>query len=1069
MTKIKYRLMASFLAVILSSQTLLVGDALHESTIVASAEDTYTDNVYVDSHSYDVSCQVKEGWGITKIVEVTIRNTGTTTIENWMVYFNPNGAIQWTTDATQLTSSDGIAYFKNAGYRQDIAPDESVTFSYAVNDCEDLPETFYLCQKRTFIEAGYSVQLIENESWGNHFNGDIILTNDTDEPIECWELEFDTNFTISEITQSWAAIKTDLGDFHYLLKGTYTSVIAPHQSVSLGFIGIKESMPEITSTVLTAVKADEDMLRLLYCYENWEDVNDTDGDGLPDLYETVIGTDPILPDTDGDALPDGYELLTLGSDPLNAYTFDSILNDGEFDCDSDSLTNYQEYLLETDPHNTDTDYDGLNDCEEVNTYHTNPLLPDTDGDGLSDGDEIALNQSAGANLNPLLPDSDGDSIGDADEIFQQNLTFSETDASDAIMEVSAAFEGNGYINSTTAIEPADKNVYVNELVGLVGKPFSFATISDFSGADISFKVNQTLTGVNHLSELSIVWFDEEYQQFRLLDCDYDTVNSVISAHVPHFSIYCVVNRTDFLQNQGKIYFIANDDLTDGDTDKIPDCYESTNEETPENSFILSNGSPSTSIIGNIDSDGDTIIDGDEVVFCTVGDVNHDGTINADDVTLLQGFLAGTDELSVIGKNSADCNLDGEVNDDDVAHLQNYLVDGLYDFDFSQTTLQFIASIMTNPTLGDVDGNGVREVADIVMLQKYTLGVETFTEAAFNRSDLNGDNVVDVYDLGLLKRYILYSNPAPALTGYSYFYCVSDPMKKDSDGDLDLDNADPNPMKYQLNGYFSKQVDTLQNIANEYLSSKSQSPKQKKYYNKKDFWLVCYYIRQFESRYDKGNFVTACSQDKGFVTYVNSNYPEVRDYFLSAKKMYASKDNASKKVDTYHMFCTLSSLLYEYTNDLGFLESLFYPSETEMDNYTGWAGDLQTAINDGYACFSDGVYETYYEALYNVLQDDNYSFGPLDLYADVDAVNIAYLVKSGSGSFEQILNKYYSEDLSSHATDFYKRAPITNKTIRNFVTKNNYFINVNLSESQVDDSVLAFKNFLNLELGVSIDE
>lgn len=93
-----------------------------------------------------------------------------------MVYFNPNGAIQWATDAIQITSSDGIVYFKNAGYRQDIAPDESVTFSYAVNDCEDLPETFCLCQKRTLIEIGYSVQLIETGSWGNHFKLDNFST-----------------------------------------------------------------------------------------------------------------------------------------------------------------------------------------------------------------------------------------------------------------------------------------------------------------------------------------------------------------------------------------------------------------------------------------------------------------------------------------------------------------------------------------------------------------------------------------------------------------------------------------------------------------------------------------------------------------------------------------------------------------------------------------------------------------------------------------------------------------------------------------------------------------------------
>ncbi|MFA5360138.1 MAG: hypothetical protein WC349_04245 [Patescibacteria group bacterium] len=36
----------------------------------------------------------------------------------------------------------------------------------------------------------------------------------------------------------------------------------------------------------------------------------------------------------------------------------------------------------------DTDADGLNDYDELNTYKTSPYLEDTDGDGFKDGDEI---------------------------------------------------------------------------------------------------------------------------------------------------------------------------------------------------------------------------------------------------------------------------------------------------------------------------------------------------------------------------------------------------------------------------------------------------------------------------------------------------------------------------------------------------------------------------------------------------------------------------------------------------------------------------------------------------------
>jgi large repetitive protein len=89
---------------------------------------------------------------------------------------------------------------------------------------------------------------------------------------------------------------------------------------------------------------------------------DTDGDGLTNLQEYQLGTDPRNPDTDGDGIPDGQE-VQLGTNPL-------------------------------DP---DTDHDGLSDGQELK-LGTNPLNRDTDGDGIPDGIEVQLG------TNPLVPD-----------------------------------------------------------------------------------------------------------------------------------------------------------------------------------------------------------------------------------------------------------------------------------------------------------------------------------------------------------------------------------------------------------------------------------------------------------------------------------------------------------------------------------------------------------------------------------------------------------------------------------------------------------------------------------------
>jgi len=60
----------------------------------------------------------------------------------------------------------------------------------------------------------------------------------------------------------------------------------------------------------------------------------------------------------------------------------------------------------------DADRDGLGDDQETLIYGTDPHNPDTDGDGLKDGVEVALG------TNPLSTDSDGDGLSDKQEVDQ---------------------------------------------------------------------------------------------------------------------------------------------------------------------------------------------------------------------------------------------------------------------------------------------------------------------------------------------------------------------------------------------------------------------------------------------------------------------------------------------------------------------------------------------------------------------------------------------------------------------------------------------------------------------------
>jgi hypothetical protein len=119
------------------------------------------------------------------------------------------------------------------------------------------------------------------------------------------------------------------------------------------------------------------------------------------LAATVMLSSFALIDSDGDGMPDVWEI----ANGLNPYD----PTDAGLDPDGDGLTNLQEYQLGTNPHVADTDGDGLSDGYEVQ-IGTNPLVADTDGDGLSDGQEVTLG------TNPLNPDTDGDGIPDGIEV-----------------------------------------------------------------------------------------------------------------------------------------------------------------------------------------------------------------------------------------------------------------------------------------------------------------------------------------------------------------------------------------------------------------------------------------------------------------------------------------------------------------------------------------------------------------------------------------------------------------------------------------------------------------------------
>ena len=111
----------------------------------------------------------------------------------------------------------------------------------------------------------------------------------------------------------------------------------------------------------------------------------------PDTRLSDIGADEFV-DSNANGLQDWWDSL-YGSDPNS-------------DNDLDGLLNGEEYERSTNPQDSDSDDDGLNDGDEVHTYGTDPLDPDSDDDGMPDGWE-ALNGT-----DPTQDDSSEDDDGD---------------------------------------------------------------------------------------------------------------------------------------------------------------------------------------------------------------------------------------------------------------------------------------------------------------------------------------------------------------------------------------------------------------------------------------------------------------------------------------------------------------------------------------------------------------------------------------------------------------------------------------------------------------------------------
>jgi len=124
---------------------------------------------------------------------------------------------------------------------------------------------------------------------------------------------------------------------------------------------------------------------------------DADGDGVGDNRD-AFPNDPLeILDSDGDGVGDNGDAFPNNPNESSDLDKDGIGDNADPDDDGDGLSDVEEGALGSNPLSADTDVDGLRDNEEVERG-TAVLYFDTDFDGISDGEEVEVGR------NPLVAD-----------------------------------------------------------------------------------------------------------------------------------------------------------------------------------------------------------------------------------------------------------------------------------------------------------------------------------------------------------------------------------------------------------------------------------------------------------------------------------------------------------------------------------------------------------------------------------------------------------------------------------------------------------------------------------------
>ena len=564
----KNRILPLFMSLVMALNLVL---SLNISVEAASATRSYK------AKGYTVTYTVQN-----KKATVTLTNTGSSAIKNWALQFDGIDGAANAQNAVIYSTEKDRTVVRFSG-KSDIAPGAKTTFSFEVNSAGAYPKSVRMLPVSDLARGSYNIKLADIKADGGELSGDIVISGKNMSIIASWELSFDSNFRITKVT---GAKTVSARNMKYTFVNKGTPALGSSQSVKIHFRGKGDvAKPQIKNAVFKAfgkngkvqgnVKVsvsdtadstepefipDKEPVSTSHEDETEPDyTTDTDGDGIPDYYEDVLGTDKNRVDTDNDGLTDGQELTFTNTDPTKRDTDNNGISDGDEDPDKDGLSNKDELARKTDPFNADCDEDGLNDGDEVKCG-SDPFKADTDGDGISDADEISLN------LDPTKKMSDG-KTPDNERTFEKQVKidserFSRGDEKipyDFSVDISSA----GYAPSCLGSDISGYSATVDN-PSIVGALIELSYPEDlkFDNMTMNFKLDNSIVNntvgtyaaaepeLKGIKRLQVFRYFDEVNMLLPIKTEYNTSNNTISAHTDLMGTYCLVDKEIYLQQLG---------------------------------------------------------------------------------------------------------------------------------------------------------------------------------------------------------------------------------------------------------------------------------------------------------------------------------------------------------------------------------------------------------------------------------------------------------------------------------------------------------------------------------------